>query len=142
MQFIEWNETIALEIVEIDAQHQKLVEILNKFFSALTRAEGFQVLSDVLAELADYGVYHFQTEEKYFAEFDFEFAAEHKIQHQRFIEIVQEMQSALQSGKIKREGSDKILSVELWEFLKEWLINHIKIEDQKYRELFKENGLT
>jgi len=141
MKYIEWDETIELGIAEIDAQHQKLVEIVNKFFSAMTRAEGFQVLSEILAELAEYGVYHFHTEEKYFQEFNYKYAAEHKAQHQKFIEKVQAMQSALQGGKIKREGSNKILSVELWEFLKEWLLNHIKIEDQKYRELFVEKGL-
>ncbi|MFO7896996.1 MAG: bacteriohemerythrin [Candidatus Cloacimonadales bacterium] len=142
MQLIEWDESIKLEIAEIDAQHQKLVEIINRFFSAMSRAEGFQVLSEILTELADYGVYHFQTEEKYFAEFDYEFTAEHKREHQAFVAKIQELQSAFRSGRIKAEGSDKILSVELFTFLKSWLINHIKIEDQKYRDLFKENGLT
>jgi hemerythrin len=54
---------------------------------------------------------------------------------------VNELKKAFDEGQIKRDGSDSVITVELWNLLKEWLINHIQKSDRKYALLFKEKGV-
>ncbi len=40
-----------------------------------------------------------------------------------------------------RDGSEVTITVDLWNLVKEWLLNHIQVSDKKYATLFKERGL-
>ena len=141
MNLIEWNSSVSMGIEEIDIQHKKLVDILNNFFNSMMNGKAYDVLETTFNELLDYGIYHFATEEKYFEKFNYEYAEEHIAEHKFFINKIKELKKSFDNGDIQREGSDKVLTVELWDFLKKWLVNHIKVDDHKYSKLFKENGL-
>ena len=141
MPLITWDDSIALNISEIDNQHKQLVSIINEMFDAMKDARGTQVIDGILKRLVDYTDYHFGTEERYFGQFRYLESEHHKEEHRYLVEQVNEFKKAFDEGKIKRDGSDSVLTVDLWKLLKYWLINHIKISDKKYASLFKEKGV-
>ena len=141
MQLINWNSSVALDISEIDDQHKELVNVINEMFDAMADGRGNEIIDDILQRLIDYTEYHFTTEEKYFDQFNYKESEEHKKEHKYFVEKVLEFRQAPDRGMDKLEGSDNVISVDLWKLLKEWLVNHIKNSDRKYARLFKEKGL-
>ena len=66
-----WDDNFDTGLPSIDAQHRKLVELLNKLASHVAFRSDPAQLGAVFDELSDYTVYHFETEEviwhQYFA---------------------------------------------------------------------------
>ncbi len=141
MSLITWDENIAVDISEIDNQHKQLVEIINSLFDAMKEARGLEIIDDILIKLADYTSYHFTTEEKYFDQFGYTESERHKEEHKYLLEQVKDFITAYNEGRTKRNGSENSITVDLWNFVKEWQLNHIQVSDRKYVELFKKRGL-
>ncbi|GJQ59087.1 MAG: hemerythrin [Candidatus Scalindua sp. AMX11] len=142
MPLITWNESMSVNIEEIDRQHQEFVDILNILFDAMKVAKGSEVLEEVITKLVDYAHYHFQAEEKYFDEFEYLEADLHKIEHKYFLEQIDAFKKALDEGNTLRYNNDTPLSVDVWKLLKHWLLNHIMDFDKKYVPLFREKGVN
>jgi len=137
MSFIPWKEEYELGITEIDEQHQKMLAIINKLHDILgRRALGDQLHIDtIIKEMADYAIYHFQTEEKYFDIFGYEQAKEHIAIHNQYWNKVAEWQERYNINK------DKAVFYEIFEYLQNWWIWHICHTDRDYVPFFKANGL-
>jgi len=118
----------------IDEQHKQFVWILDKLSTAISKSDTKDVLAGILNDLDQYAVYHFNTEEKYFKEFNFSGAKEHIKEHGKFID-------ELASIKEKFVKDELRLSLELVSFMSSWLVNHVAGMDRKYTECFNEHGL-
>jgi len=134
MPFIQWTIKNKVNVKVVDEQHQKLFDILNRLHDAVVRGLEQGVLFAILDELVDYTVYHFQTEEKLFQDYDFPGYAEHKAEHDRLTGTAVELQ-----GKL-REGS-ATLSYELLDFLHDWLMDHTLGLDQEMGPFLNERGV-
>jgi len=132
--FFRWEDIYNTNIASIDTQHKVIIKILNELYEVVLVRKEEGKLSDILNELVQYTVYHFQEEEKMFEEYAFVEEEEHKIEHQKFIDKVSQFGEMLES----RKG---FLAIDLIEFLKDWLIEHIMITDQKYVVYFKNKGI-
>jgi len=127
---MEWAPELSVGVKEIDDQHKKLVEIINKANEiSLEKEKG----SKVLNELIEFVRVHFGTEEKYFKQTNYLGSEEHILEHARLIEKVLEFKTKHEEGKCPCD--------EFLKFLKKWVENHLKIMDRKYVETFKEYGL-
>ena len=89
MACIKWTDSYNFGIREIDSQHIKLADIMNRLCEAMDNGKEGYVINQILDELADYALEHFDTEEKYFLEFKYEGAEEHKSQHEIFRKKIQ-----------------------------------------------------
>jgi hemerythrin len=134
MQLIKWNDSFSVNVAEIDLQHEKLASMINELNEAMLQAKGKVALTKILNELVAYTVNHFGTEEKYFAQYDFPYANNHKKEHQAFKEKVAAFKKDFDAGKLG-------LSIEVMKFLSDWLQTHIKGTDKKYSSFFNEKGL-
>lgn len=123
-----WQPIYSVNVGEIDEQHRKLFNIINKFFS-LNKGENME---GILKELEEYAIYHFNTEEKYFKKFSYPEEESHKKMHQFYVDKVAEFK--------KRQKNEDIY-MELREFLKNWWLGHIQNADQAYSNFFNQNGL-
>lgn len=132
---ITWLPEYSVGVKEINDQHKKLIAMIARLHEAISVNHTKKILKEVISGLIDYSKYHFTTEEKYFDQFKYEKTEEHKIEHQAFIERINEIQSNLNTNEIT-------LSFELIDYLEDWLIEHIMGSDQMYSELFMENGLS
>jgi hemerythrin len=134
MAIIQWNDTFSVKVAEIDQQHQKLVSMINELNDAMKQGKGKDVLSKIINGLVSYTVTHFNTEEKYFDRFGYPETDSHKKEHVAFVKKVSEFKDGFEKGKTS-------LSIEVMNFLSDWLKNHIKVTDKKYSQFFNEKGL-
>jgi hemerythrin len=134
MALIQWNDSLSVNVTEIDKQHQKLVQMINELHDAMREAKGNTVIGPLLNGLIEYAGTHFKAEERYFVRFAYPDAAAHKKAHADFVAKVLDF-------KTKFEASAVGLSLEVMTFLSNWLQGHIKGEDKKYTPCFNANGL-
>jgi hemerythrin-like metal-binding protein len=130
MAFFDWDNTkFSVENSELDLQHKKLFEIVNKLYdlSKVTPPHKINNLK-VLDELANYTSYHFDCEERYMAEIGYPYLESHKLTHEALIERVNDILE-----KFKESPTGAITS-ELLNFVKMWLTGHIQGIDIKYSE--------
>jgi hemerythrin len=132
---MEWTPVLAVNVREIDDQHKKLIGLVNKLHDAMRAGQGKKVLEETLQELAAYTVYHFQTEEKYMQQFRYPGYLTHKGEHTAFVKKVTDFQKDFASNRLG-------LSLDLMNFLKDWVNNHIKETDKQYSAVFNKNGLS
>lgn len=119
----------------IDQQHKKWIDIINSFYKAFKTGESKKTIEINFAELLDYTEYHFGFEEKYLQDFKFENYEEHKKIHDNFSSTILDMLNKYKAG-------NDIAAVELLLYLKKWVKEHINMQDIKYIDLFKHNGLS
>jgi hemerythrin len=134
MGMIQWNESLSVNVAEIDAQHQKLIGLINDLNAAMLQGKGRDVLDSILKGLVAYAETHFQTEERYFRQFGYPEAGPHQKAHADFVAKVKDFQKGFAAD---RAG----LSVDVLLFLSDWLRQHIQIVDKKYGPFFNANGL-
>ena len=134
MALIEWEESMSVNVDEIDNQHQQLIDLINDLNDAMRERTAKEALGGIIENLTDYTVRHFSTEEKYFDKFGYPETAAHKKEHNGFIEKVAVFKEDFDRGKL-------MLSIEVIGFLKDWLVTHIKGADKKYGPFLNEKGL-
>jgi hemerythrin-like metal-binding protein len=134
MSLLKWKNEYSVGVQEIDNQHMKLIELINKLFDAMKQGQANAVIGQILNELSTFASTHFKTEEKYFELFDYMESEKHKEIHQIFVMKITKFKNYFDAGQIT-------LSVSIFNFLKDWLNDHILGEDMKYTECFNKNGL-
>jgi hemerythrin len=82
--------------------------------SPCSRAKPKSVLAETLEELIQYTRMHFTAEENLLESSRYPDLSIHRLEHDRFVRTVEEFQKHFQSGQ-------QFLSVQLMDFLKEWL---------------------
>jgi len=135
MALITWSDELSVNVDRIDGQHRQLVIMINDLNDAMKAGKGQEILNTILEKMVGYAEEHFILEEYYFEKFGYSEAATHKSEHDQFVKKVVKFISGFDSGK-------PLLTLEVIDFLKDWLIDHIKGSDQKYSVCFNENGLT
>jgi hemerythrin len=134
MALMTWSDNYSVNIKEIDAQHKKLVELVNELHDSMKAGKGKDVVGKILKDLAEYTVYHFSTEEKLFEKYFYPDARPHVREHQDLIEQVTKLISDFEKG-------NGVLPMDLMDFLKNWLINHIAKSDKKFTSFFNAKGI-
>lgn len=130
----QWNEKYSTGIQSIDNQHKEIFAYMNRLLDAMKLGQADKVIYQIVIELEKYSIVHFQKEEFFFQRFNYSETKEHIQEHQFFIQKVANLKSELKAGK-------KALFIELLNFLKDWIENHILVTDKKYSECFLKNGL-
>lgn len=126
-QFFIWETKFSVFVPTMDAQHKKLVELVDRFFSASKLSPDKARNGKLLAELIDYTVIHFEEEEKYMAAIGFSGLREHKMFHKALVARAQEVKKEFEAG----EG---VIQQEVLNFLKCWLVTHIQCRDKMYSQ--------
>lgn len=121
MKSFVWDKIYVTGYSEVDAQHQELISLLNKYSASLaTNSLNFKDTESVLTDLLAYTVYHFDEEETLMenAKLDPRHITEHEKQHNQFIDEVRMMQ-----GELHNQTFDSLKY--LLDFLMHWLAYHI-----------------
>ena len=135
MALVEWKSIYLTNVEEVDSQHKKLVSIVNELHDAMKIGKGKEILSKVFNELVEYTLYHFATEEKYFDQYEYPEADLHKEQHKALVDQV----SAL---KTKFEAGEKVLTLDVMNFLRDWLHDHIIGSDKLFGPYLNSKGVS
>lgn len=134
MPFIVWNDRLSVGVEAIDDDHKCLVGILNDLYEAMGSRRNKQILGQLLDELVDYTRYHFDREEGMFGA-DYGEAPDHRAEHANFVAWIDEMQSRFM------QGTATAPSLEVANYLKDWLFDHILGRDHRLGVHLNELGI-
>lgn len=134
-----WDENFNTYLPRVDEQHRKLVQLLNRLATHVAFIAEPLVLDQVFGELADYAVYHFNTEEAIWREYmaDDPAEIEHRAVHRSFVAEVSRLKASQESQPLT-EVAEETLG-----FLARWLASHILESDRylAYVVLAQQEGL-
>ncbi len=133
MPTIEWNTQYNVGLKEFDDDHQKLVHLLNKTYDLFMHNESNNNLIMVIDDLVNYSRYHFAEEERLMKKTFYPGLEMQSYQHAIFSKKVVEFQENYHDGVAD-------LSLEIFTFLKAWLINHIVDSDKEFGYFIASNG--
>jgi hemerythrin-like metal-binding protein len=131
----EWNSNCSVGIVSIDAQHQNLFAIARELHAAMSSGLGKAKLARTLDRLVQYTSVHFAHEERLMRLHDYPELAEHAAEHQALTEQVMKFQRDFQSGRT-------LLTIEILQFLRDWLVKHIQRSDTRYAPYLKQHSVV
>ncbi len=134
MALITWSNMLSTGVIEQDAQHKRLIDIINKLNDAMQTGKGNEVMGKVLSELVNYTVMHFGYEEKMMAQHKYEDSPAHKTEHEKFVQTAGELKKKFDSG-------NAVISVEIMNFLRDWLTGHIMKTDKKLGKALNNAGV-
>ena len=127
MQAFQWTHCFATGLADVDEQHQRLVDVINRFGDLIMREEGATAaeLEVVFAELAQYAGFHFAEEEGLMAASGLapQYIESHRQTHLQFMDEVALLYAGISADN---RGAAK----GLLEFLTNWLAYHILGSDQ------------
>jgi hemerythrin len=135
MAFMEWNDSLSVGVAALDGEHQKLIGMVNELYESMKKGQSKEVMGKTLAGLISYCGVHFAHEEKLFAQTNYPATAAHKQEHENLNKQVLELQA-----KYKADIGGAV-SVDLMNFLRSWLVNHIMGTDKKYTAHLNANGI-
>lgn len=131
---ITWNESLSVKIASIDDQHKKLIGLINDFYANINQGSSKEKLFEMIKALKDYTIVHFSNEEKYMKQLNYPAYQTHKKEHDKFVASVQDFEDRYKTGKL-------LISVEVTNFIKEWITKHIMGTDKLYTDFFIKNGV-
>ncbi|HIJ59459.1 MAG TPA: hemerythrin family protein [Nitrospirae bacterium] len=130
-QFI-WDNKLSVGVEEIDNQHKKLIELINQLIIKKEENKTDQeYLHSLLSELFNYTIYHFFTEEQIMENISYPDYGKHKAEHVNISSKVIEYFERFNNG-------EDSLYIEIFEFLKVWLYNHIMNTDNALGKYIQE----
>jgi hemerythrin len=132
--FIIWDNSLNVGNLAIDTQHQNFIALINKLYESFVDQTTAYNLGRILEELVDYCFYHFRTEEELFQKYDYPNKEEHIAKHEEFALKIKEFQQNFEENKTA-------VTFQLMNYLRNWLLGHIKSEDQKYAGYFRSKGI-
>lgn len=129
MAFFTWNDSYSVSVDDFDRQHKKLFDMINGLYDAMKQGKGGETATSLISGLKSYTVTHFKSEEAELKRIGYPELASQKKQHEAFVTKITEFQAKLSDGQTN-------LSVEMMNFLKDWLTNHIMVADKRYAPYF------
>lgn len=133
MPFAEWMPRLAVGVPAMDDQHQGLFRTINRMWDAYQN-EDEQELKRVLEELTDYAEYHFLAEEALMAQTCYPETDAHRARHMEF-------RARMRGLEWRREVAPHSVGLELLEYLRDWLVQHIGHEDRKLGAFLVSQGV-
>ena len=143
MAYFEWADDMVIDNGPIDADHRKLVDLVNELHTATSEGKGKLVVGRLLEQLIRDTSEHLQREEHLMAQAGFPNLEGHRKGHDAFIGQLNDLRQKLSSGQVT-------VAAQLSMVLRDWLSIHIRRNDKELRRFterqkrqarFKELGM-
>ncbi|MDH5391757.1 MAG: bacteriohemerythrin [Gammaproteobacteria bacterium] len=134
-QRIKWQDDMSIGLQLIDEDHKILINLINELQTATQYKVDNTKIDAIMQRLISYTKYHFDREEFLMRNNNYPDYRNHKKLHEQMIE---KMAACMDKYKNDPEHTiDDTLN-----FLKPWLINHIKGNDREYIPYLKNMDLS
>ncbi len=130
MSLVEWDPAFSVGSARMDADHMRLLSLLNRLYDAWQGGEEADELGWLFDELISYADTHFAAEEMALKTRNYPRLDKQRADHARLKASVMEFRSRYLGG-----GQPAVLNEEMAHFLKSWLLEHILGEDMLYKGL-------
>jgi len=134
MAFFTWSDSYTVGVRRFDAEHQGLIQITNELFDGMKAGKGKDVLAGVLAKLIRYTEQHFASEEEVMGAKGYANLQAHVAEHRQFTRKVKEFEAQYRAGAVA-------ITIEVLDFLRDWLVTHIGGTDKSYMTYLNEKGV-
>jgi len=131
---MEWNEELQLGVPTIDAQHRELFDLCRQFLEA-ARAGECVSLHAILDRLVERTRAHFQAEEQMLDRCHYPGLAAHRAEHDRLLSDARNLQARW--PVLPDDEARRAFSVEVANYLRNWLIGHIDLNDKPYKPFLR-----
>ena len=123
---VTWDDVYSVGFQPIDDQHKELVTMINELFESCEQGTDAadHAFLQTIKKAANYASNHFSDEVNYMVKADFPGLIEHRKQHDDFLASVLKAMQEFERGNTA--------PIELAQFLKNWLLNHIAVSDKQY----------
>ena len=135
MSFLQWNDSLSVNVKEIDNQHAKLIELANNLHESLKAGQGNSIVRPLLFSLVEYVKIHFDTEEKCMIKYKYPGFEQHKQEHKTFsLEIMNFIN--------KSKKGTPLLARKILMYLGGWYRKHIVENDKKFGIFLEEQNIN
>lgn len=124
---LRWQSAMQLGIPAIDADHKKLVGLLNCLHYTVMAGDDWCGVAGVLDQLVDYTEVHFAREEQLMERSDYPDFAAHQAGHRRLAEMMRKRRQAF------RDSPETFDMDGFYDFVSGWLLHHVLGDDMKLR---------
>ena len=134
MALLAWDSRYSVGVKSIDGQHSVLFGLVNDLHAAMLKGHAQSLTGPLLHKLVDYTQTHYAAEEKMMAAAKYPNLTVHQSKHRDLIKQVKEFSARLERGEVA-------LSLDLMNFLRDWLTNHIQKVDHEYGPWMNQHGV-
>lgn len=134
MPIVTWRDEYNVNVEEIDTQHRKMLELVNKLHAAVEARADKHDLELLLADLVDFTRVHFSTEEQLMKTHDYSELGEHHKEHRLLLRYLTDLVHAVSSGKSLCFYSDYDVSTD-------WALIHIAEHDKDLGAFLNSKGI-
>ncbi|HAX91739.1 MAG TPA: hemerythrin [Rhodospirillaceae bacterium] len=118
MAFLDWSDILSVHYRLIDADHKKLIDLINRLHDASVNGDSHAGATNALKQLMDFTKAHFVHEETLMRKTAYPQIIPHKIEHDRLTKQLEDFLNRFESGQAG-------LSQDTVVFLRTWLCDHI-----------------
>jgi len=136
MPLMQWCPDMSVGVEDLDADHRRLVALLNEAHDAILAGTAGTLLAPALDRLAAYCRDHFAREEALMEACGFPELAAHRAEHAELASRVHGLRDRLLGGSVEN------LNMELLVLFKTWLTSHIRVSDARYKPYLRRSGLA
>lgn len=129
---VQWLDSYAVGVPEVDAQHQEIFRRVDRLLSAMQEGKGRQEVGAMVDYLGEYVVAHFNAEEKVMARHGYPEMAAHKALHAAFM-----ADFAALKREFEAKGTSTLLAIQIQRRVVDWLVTHIGREDRRIAAYIK-----
>lgn len=124
MNLIDWKEEFSVGVVEVDYEHQELIDSINALHRSVqegvTHDQVVSGLGDIYAQIAA----HFALEEKFMRDTRYPSYKDHKTDHEALLDDLRDIMDEVEDDG---EFDERRLSTDL----DRWFSDHFRIHDAK-----------
>jgi hemerythrin len=133
MALLLWDESLHINIEEIDIQHENLFRIINDLHESLQNsAGGDENTRSVLNSLLEDIILHYDSEERWMKKYNYPDYELHKYQHQQYISKIKDFVRLYKTEHTSLPAKDILIS------LAGWHSKHIIEYDKKFGRYVRE----
>jgi hemerythrin len=129
-----WSDAFGVGVKELDDQHRRLFSLVNGLSEIIGKTGKIEGHEAEKKELLAFARVHFQTEEALMEAHDYSRSEVQRKEHGDLIARLERF-----AGEGERRARPRAQTAV--DYLKDWLIRHVLLEDLRYRDFFKEKGL-
>ena len=129
-----WKDDYSVGVATLDTQHKRLFELIGELYGAMKLGQSREILARIVDELVAYADAHFYEEEVRMEAAGYVGLVAHRQAHDAFRVKVHGHQAAL------RRGLSAGVSIDVFEYLRDWLVSHILTVDKAMTAAIREGA--
>lgn len=137
MEKIRWSDAFSVGVDELDNQHKKIIEIVNRLIDDISLGVSAELIADTLTEMVAVVVGHFKREEYLLEQAGYPDLDAEKDAHKSYHSTTTELYKDLMS-------SNNVALEDMVQYIRNWWMDHILNEDRKYKSCLagEENSIS